>query len=77
MKVRQLIRALAKHDLDMEVVMPVDPALPADFMTVAGVEEDLFAADRGDPAHLRLAQLPGEGALVAVRLSTRPSAAAH
>ena len=77
MKVRQLIRALAKHDLDMEVVMPIDPDLPVDFMTVAAVEEDVFAADRQDPAHFRLAKLQGEGALVAVRLSVRPTAAAH
>lgn len=77
MKIRQLIRALAKHDLDMEVVIPTAPGLPADFMAVAGVEEDMFAVDRQDPAHLTLAERHGEGALVAVKLSARPAAASH
>jgi hypothetical protein len=77
MRVRELIRALAKHDLDMEVVMAAEPGLDADFMRVAEVEEAVFAADCQEPAHLRLAKLHGEGALVAVRLRTRPTTAAH
>ena len=77
MKVRQLIRALAKHDLDMEVVMPADPDLLADFVAVSGVEEDLFATDRQEPAHLRLAALHDNGALPAVRLIAQPTAASH
>jgi len=77
MKVRQLIRALAKHDLDMEVVIPADPDLQADFRAVAAVEEDLFAVDRQAPAHLRLAHRHDRAALVAVRLSAGPTAASH
>lgn len=77
MKVRQLIRALAKHDLDMEVVIPADPNLLADFVPVAGVEQDVFSPDRQEPAYLKLAERHGEGTLVAVKLSARPTAASH
>lgn len=77
MKVRELIRALARHDLDLEVVIPADPDLLADFIAVAGVEEDAFVVDRQDPAHLRFAKLRDEGALVAVRLRAGPTAASH
>jgi len=73
MKVRELIRALAKHDLDLEVVIPADPSLPAAFMGVGGVEEDVFAADRQTPPQLRLAKPRDDGALVAVRLRARPT----
>jgi hypothetical protein len=73
MKVRELIRALAKHDLDLEVAIPADPGRPTDFMGVGGVEEDVFSADRQEPAHLRLAKLRDDGALVAVRLRARPT----
>jgi len=77
MKVRQLIRALAKHDLDMEVVMPADPDRLTEFMAVSGVAEDLFATNRQEPAHLKLAELHDAGALPAVRLIARPNAASH
>lgn len=77
MKVRELIRALAKHDLDMEVVMPADPDMTAEYMAVAGVEENVFAAGPGSPARLRLAGPHDDGAIVAVRLRSRPSVAAH
>jgi hypothetical protein len=77
MKVRQLIRALAKHDLDMEVVIPAGADLPGAFMAVDGVEEDRFALDRQEPVHLRLAELRSEEMLVAVRLTARPPAASH
>ena len=77
MKVRQLIRALAKHDLDMEVLMPADPDRVADFVAVSAVEEDLFAADRQESAHLRLAGLHDPSALPAVRLIAQPTAAPH
>jgi hypothetical protein len=76
MKVRQLIRALAKHDLDLEVVIPVASDQAA-FVGVAGVEEEIFAADRQAPAHLRLAKSRDEGVLVAVRLRAQPDAAPH
>ena len=72
MKVRDLIRALAKQDLDLEVVIPADPDLLGDFMIVSGVEQDVFVMDRNDPGNLVLAERHDEGARVAVRLVARP-----
>jgi hypothetical protein len=43
----------------------------------AGVEEEIFAAARQAPAHLRLAKRRDEGVLVAVRLRAQPDAAPH
>jgi hypothetical protein len=77
MRVRELIRALAKHDLDMEVVMPADPDMAAEYMVVAGVEENTFAPGSGSRARLKLAAPHDEGAIVAVRLRSRPNVAAH
>lgn len=73
MTVRDLIRALARHDLDLEVVIPADPDLMGDFMIVSGVEEDAFVIDRDDPGNLVLAELRDDGARVAVRLCARPA----
>jgi len=72
MTVRDLIRALAKHDLDLEVVIPADPDLMGDFMIVGSAERDVFVMDRTDPGNLVLAELGDDGARVAVRLCARP-----
>ena len=72
MTIRDLIRALAKHDLNLEVVIPADPDITADFMIVSGVEKDVFAIDRTDPGNLVLAQLGDDGARIALRLCARP-----
>ena len=72
MTVRELIQALVRHDLDLEVVIPADPDVTADFMIVSRVVTDLFAMDRTDPGNLVLAQ-PGDArARVAVRLCAGP-----
>ena len=72
MTIRDLIRALVKHDLDLEVVIPADPDITADFMIVSGIEEDLFAIDPTDPGNLVLARLGDDSARIAVRLCARP-----
>lgn len=71
MTVREVIRALAKHDLDLEVVIPADPDLMGDFMIVSAVEEDVFTMDRKDPGNLVLADRADTGARIAVRLCAR------
>jgi hypothetical protein len=77
MTVRQLIRALVKYDLDLEVVIPAGPNLPADFIVVVAVEQDVFAAERQEPPNLTLAELSDPGAFLAVRLCAGPTPAAH
>ena len=72
MTIRDLIRALVKHDLDLEVVIPADHDIMADFMIVSSVRKDVFAVDRTDPGNLVLAQPGDDGARIALRLCAGP-----